>query len=177
MTKKTTDMKKIVLAIAAALMMSFNAMAQDADNAQQGQRKQMDRTEMIQHRTDATVKKYGLNEEQAAKLLELNTKYADKLRPRMMGGPRGQRGAGFQGQRPQRPQRQQGDSISQERRRGFGGGNPEEMRKNMEAYDAELKTILTPEQYEAYQADQKKMMERRGPRNGQRPQHRNDENK
>jgi len=167
-------MKKIVFAIATALMMSMSAMAQDAEQAQRGERRQLNGTEMIQNRTNETVKKYGLSEEQAAKLLELNTKYADKMGPRMAGGPRGQRGAGFQGKRPQP---QQGDSISREGRRGFGGGNLEEMRKNREAYDAELKGILTPEQYEAYQADRKQMRGRRGNPGGQRPQRRNDDNK
>jgi Spy/CpxP family protein refolding chaperone len=35
-----------------------------------------------------------------------------------------------------------------------GGFNREEMQKNMEAYNNELKAILTPEQYEAYQKDE-----------------------
>jgi Spy/CpxP family protein refolding chaperone len=41
-----------------------------------------------------------------------------------------------------------------------------EMEANMKAYDAELKKILTDDQYKSYQADQKKKREkRRGPRN------------
>ncbi|MBR1934110.1 MAG: DUF4890 domain-containing protein [Prevotella sp.] len=168
-------MKKIVLAIAAALTMSLSAMAQDAEQAQKGERKQFNQTEMIQNRTKQTVEKYGLNEEQAAKLLELNTKYADKMGPRG-GGPRGMMGRGGAARQGDRPQRQPTDSLQRQGRRGMFGGNPEEMRKNFEAYDAELKTILTSEQYEAYQADQKKQMERRGQRNGQRPQRKNNDN-
>ena len=45
-------------------------------------------------------------------------------------------------------------------------GNREEMRKNMEAYNAELKTILTEEQYQAYTKDQQNRFQ--GQR-GQRP--------
>ena len=154
-------MKTTILAIAAALMMSATAMAQD--NQAQGQRpRQMDRTEMIKARTDYMVKEYGLNDEQAQKLLALNTEYAEKMP--MMRGQRGQgqrqQGQAGQGQRPerregqagqgQRPERQQGDSL----RRGQRGQgqrqqmNPEEMRKNMEAYNAELEKII--EEYRCF---------------------------
>jgi hypothetical protein len=51
------------------------------------------------------------------------------------------------------------DSLrAQGQRRGpgqrGGGFNRGEMQKNMEAYNNELKAILTPEQYEAYQKDE-----------------------
>ena len=43
-----------------------------------------------------------------------------------------------------------------------------EMEANMKAYDAELKKIMTEDQYKSYQADQKKMREkRRGPRHSE----------
>jgi hypothetical protein len=161
-------MKKIAMAIAAALMMSTSAMAQNEEK--KGEPRQFNKTEMIQQRTDATVKRYGLNEEQAAKLLELNTKYADKMGP-MRGGPRGQQGGrGFggrqgmgqgQGQGP-RMHRQAPDSL----RNNAPRMNREEMQKSMEEYDTQLKAIFTPEQYETYQADQKKMREARGNRGG-----------
>lgn len=161
-------MKKMVLAIVA--MMSITAaMAQGNNRPQRNGNQQMDRTEMIKQRTDNAVQKYGLNSEQAAKLLELNTKYADTMGPGMgMGGRRG----GFQqGQRP-----------------NFGGGQggfqqgqrpemTEEMRAQMEKmrkereesqkkYDEELQTIMTPDQYKAYKADQEEMRRNFGNRRG-----------
>jgi len=88
-----------------------------------------------------------------------------------MAGMRGQgrRPQGQMGQMPQRPQRPQNDTV-QGRRPQMGQmgmmGNREEMRKNMEAYSAELKTILTEEQYQAYTKDQQNRFQ--GQR-GQRP--------
>ena len=40
-------------------------------------------------------------------------------------------------------------------------GDREQMRKNMEEYDAELQKIMTEEQYNAYKADREKMMRER----------------
>ena len=81
-------MKRIVMMMAAAVLMGTAAMAQDNN----GQRPQFDRTEMIKQRTDQMVEKYKLNETQAKQLLELNTKNADAMGPmmgmgRMGGGP------------------------------------------------------------------------------------------
>jgi hypothetical protein len=156
-------MKQIVMALTATLMMATAASAQD--NKQQRPERRMDPSEMIQKRTDNTVKTYGLNEDQAKKLLELNKKYADKMGPRM-GGPRG----GRRGGPGMRPDGQTGASP----RGGNGEGRrpelTEEQRKQMEArrqemnetmkqYDAELKTIMTEDQYKAYQADRQKRMQ------------------
>ena len=165
-------MKKTMMAIAAAMMMSASMMAQN-EQPQAQQAPQMDRAEMLKARTEQMVKDYGLNEEQAKKLEALNTEYAEKIP--MMPMRRGQRGQGQrpqgqmgQGQRPQgqmgqgqRPQRQPGDSTRRGQRPQMGqmgqmgqGQRPqmnfEEMRKNMEAYNAELEKIMTQEQYAKY---------------------------
>ena len=157
-------MKKTILAIAAAIMMSANVAAQDKkDQGQQPQ--QPDKTEMIKQHTDQMVKDYSLNQEQGEKLLVLNTEYADKM-PMMFRGPRGgQRGQRpqFNAQRPQRP-----DSATQGQRPPRGERpqmNREEMRKNMEAYNTELQKIMTEEQYKKYQDDMQKRMQR-GPQGG-----------
>ncbi len=58
-----------------------------------------------------------------------------------------------------------------------GDFNPEAGRKVFEEYDSELKDILTPEQYEAYKADQKKQFGGRMNRpRGSRP-HKNNQDK
>lgn len=151
-------MKKIILAFVAFMTMTA-AQAQGNFGQGNGERREMDRTEMTKRRTDDAVKKYSLNEEQAAKLLALNTKYADKIGfgGGMRGGNRGMRPrpnfgggdnqGGGQGQRPEMTEemREQFAKMRQER---------EEATKQ---YEAELQQIMTPEQYKAYQADQEEM--------------------
>lgn len=158
-------MKKIVLTMIAAMAMSLSAMAQDEPQ----ERRQFNPEQMVKMRTDAVVQKYGLNEEQAKKLLDLNSRFIGKIGPGM-GGPRGPRNGGprMQGDRNDRPQRPDSLRANGQRNGGprgnFGGRfNREEMQKNMEAYNNELKTILTSEQFEAYQKDEQ---ERRQHRNG-----------
>lgn len=173
------------MALAAAMMMSTAALAQDDNKQDPRGRGQFDRTEMIKRRTDDAVKKYNLNEEQAKQLLELNTKYADRMGPRM-GGPRGsRRGGGRPGMRSD--QKTDGNTQASPQQRPEGGQRPElteeqkarmeEMRKQMEetrkAYDAEMEKILTPEQFKAYQEDAKNRNPfggRGGRRGGPRPQ-------
>lgn len=145
-------MKKLVLTMIAMVTMSFSAMAQDTAQV----RRQFNPEQMAKMRTDAVVKKYGLNDDQAKKLLDLNTRFAGKIRPM---GPMGGQRRGGQRMQGDRPQRMNPDSLrAQGQRRGQGqrggGFNREEMQKNMEDYNNELKAILTPEQYEAYQKDE-----------------------
>jgi hypothetical protein len=145
-------MKKLVLTMIAMVTMSLSAMAQDTAQV----RRQFNPEQMAKMRTDAVVKKYGLNDDQAKKLLDLNTRFAGKIRPM---GPMGGQRRGGQRMQGDRPQRMNPDSLrAQGQRRGQGqrggGFNREEMQKNMEDYNNELKAILTPEQYEAYQKDE-----------------------
>lgn len=145
-------MKKLVLTMIAMVTMSLSAMAQDTAQV----RRQFNPEQMAKMRTDAVVKKYGLNDNQAKKLLDLNTRFAGKIRPM---GPMGGQRRGGQRMQGDRPQRMNPDSLraqGQHRGQGQRGGgfNREEMQKNMEDYNNELKSILTPEQYEAYQKDE-----------------------
>jgi len=188
-------MKKAMMALVAAVMMSANMVAQTEEQAQMPQQPQMpafDKAEMIKQRTEQMVKEYELTEEQAAQLLELNTEYFDKMPMMMMGpgnGQRPQRGGDMRrpmrGQRMQngeaRPQNgemrppmpQRPDSLRQGRgqrgqRPGFGRG--EDMRKVMEEYNEGVKKIFTEDQFKKYEesmANMRQMM-RRGPR-GVRP--------
>ena len=161
-------MKKMVMAMMAALTFSMSTMAQDGKTeATRPERRQMNPAEMIQRRTEATVKQYGLNEEQAKKLQELNTKY-----PNMVSGPRGGRG-GQMG--PRRPQGRRGgdanrDSVRRERPQNMDPeqmkARMQEMQKEREAYNAELQKIMTPEQYKAYTEDMEKRMRNMGNRQG-----------
>jgi hypothetical protein len=161
-------MKKIVLAIVAVITMSATVMAQE-ENKPMRDHQRPDMKEMVKQRTSETVKTYGLNEAQAAQLLELNLQYADKIRP--MGGPN-HRG-GRNGHRPHmnRNGKQQGDTLQAQRQpqrpsREEMEKRREEMMKNMDAYNAELQKIMTEDQFKAYQADIQKRMKNgpRGPR-------------
>ena len=155
------------------LMISMMTLAQEGNS--QPQRRKFDTAEAAKMMTDRMVKEYGLNDVQAAQVKDLNEKYAGKIRmgvPRRprpgQDGPRpdskvdgttgatAQNGAQPDGQR-QRPSREQMESRMKE------------MKAQKEAYDSELKQILSEEQFSKYEADQKRIMERWG----QRPQRNN----
>lgn len=151
-------MKKFIVAMTIALLSATGAVAQDEKSSE---RKQPTKSEMIQHRTDRMAERYSLTNEQKAKVLELNTKYAD-----MMARPRGERGRNPQGMKPKVRERIEKDSVlnkdkHKDSRRELRKGDFEKMREKMDAYNSELKSILTEEQFSAYENDRKKMMHRR----------------
>jgi len=171
-------MNKITLAIIAMMTMGSATICAQDENPEQRpqQRRQMDRTEMLKNRTERVAKEYGLDEEQTAKLLDLNTRYADKLWQGRRGGPQMRDGRQRRGPRPDTwQQAQKLDTLQQAPRRDEAPQrgmmpNPEEMKKNMEAYEAELKEIMTEEQFAKWKADEEKRMQQ-GPRQRmQRPQ-------
>ena len=149
----------------AAVLMSSAAFAQEEKNCE-SKCKQPDKTEMVKHRTDRVVKKYGLNDQQAASLLELNTKYADKF-----GGPRGhhgkkhsmRHGKKHEGQAdattgattPQPRGDKKRPELTEEQKAQFEARR-QEMEANRKAYETELKKILTEDQFKQYEADMKK---------------------
>ena len=147
-------MKKTVLMLIAAF--TFTCVAAQSDRRRGGRDGQHpDRTELM-------VKELGLNEEQAEKLKELNEKYPQTPFQRGQRGPRagsrpqvdGETGATSQAQeRPQRPSREEMEKRFEERR------------KQQEAYDNELKEILTEEQFKAYKKRQEEMRNNRPGRN------------
>ena len=147
-------MKQIIMTLAVVLFVSSTALAQEKND----NRKQ----EMIKHRTERTVKAYGLNDKQAKKLLDLNTKYADMMRPMHRHGRPGHHGMG--GRRPEPPKDMNGERP--ELPRGDRKEMREKMEKDMKAYDEELQKIMTPEKYKNYKEDmEKRRMERpHGPR-------------
>ena len=86
-------MKKVIMTMMAALFISSAAFAQE--NKEQGKcceqkceqfkccekkcgdKKDCDKKDFVKIQTEMTVKRYNLDEKQAAKLLDLNQKYAD----------------------------------------------------------------------------------------------------
>ena len=165
-------MKQTIFALIVLLGMSVCAQAQD-----NRQERRFDKKEMINMRTDRMAERYGLNEEQKAKLLELNTQYADSMSFGGLRGPRQQRDVTRQ---------PNGGKIDGEIRQ-FERPNQEEMRAvrekaeaSQKAYEAEVKKIMTEEQFAKYTEDRSQMRQRRpgmggnGPR-GQRQQRQNAE--
>ncbi len=154
-----------MMTMIAAVLMSSAAFAQEEKKCE-CKCKQPDKTEMVKHRTDRVVKKYGLNDQQAASLLELNTKYADKF-----GGPRGHHGKKH-GMRHGKKHEGQADAttgattpqprgdkkrpeLTEEQKAQFEARR-QEMEANRKAYETELKKILTEDQFKQYEADMKK---------------------
>ncbi|MBQ5495082.1 MAG: DUF4890 domain-containing protein [Prevotella sp.] len=155
----------MMMTMIAAVLMSSAAFAQEEKKCE-CKCKQPDKTEMVKHRTDRVVKKYGLNDQQAASLLELNTKYADKF-----GGPRGHHGKKH-GMRHGKKHEGQADAttgattpqprgdkkrpeLTEEQKAQFEARR-QEMEANRKAYETELKKILTEDQFKQYEADMKK---------------------
>lgn len=155
-------MKRMILTLMAAALVSMTALAQEEKQGQRPEPK-FDKAEMVKHRTDKTVKRYNLNDKQAQQLLELNNKYADKMGPRPP--HRGHMGG------PGRPPKDKGDGKCQCPKPQKDGQRPappkdekraenhKKMKETMEAYDAELKKIMTAEQFKSYQEDMQKRRE------------------
>lgn len=144
----------MILALVAAFAMTSTVFAQN-DNGNNFNRPSKE--EMIKARTERTVKRYGLNDEQAKQLLELNTKYADKMRR-----PIGPRHGGPRMGGKNRPQGQPADSLQRRQRpnKEQMEARMKEMKATKEAYEKELQGIMTSEQFTKYLDDEKAMMER-----------------
>ena len=159
-------MRQFFMMLAAVLFISTTALAQEKND----NRKQ----EMIKHRTERMVKAYNLNDKQAKQLQELNTKYADMMRPMHRHGGPGHHG--MRDQRPEPPKDMKGEKP--EPPKGDMKEMREKMEKDMKAYDEELQKIMTPEQYKNYKADMEKRRKEgpHGPRGqrGPRPENPND---
>ena len=145
-------MKKALVMMVTALTLTMSVSAQN-DNGNQ-QRQRPSKTEMIQKRTDRMVERYGLNKEQAQQLLKVNTTYESQL----MDGRRGPRMPG-QGQRPVRRDSVERQRPSQEQMEAMR----KEMTAKMDAYKAEVKKIMTDEQFAKYEADLKNFRPGRRP--------------
>lgn len=154
-------MKKACLALVAVICMSGAVKAQ---NEEKKEFRSIDKTEMIQHHTDAMVKKYQLSDKQAKLLLELNKKYADKLP--MLGMPHHRLHIqGFrQMHRDSTLNKLRPDIEKMKKKARLNRDKMMEKRQKMmetrQAYEDELKSILGADKYEQYQQDVKKHMKR-----------------
>ena len=169
-------MKKLLMTLAAMLLVANAAMAQDTKVNKQMPSK----ADMAKHRTEMMAKKYNLDDAQKAKLLELNTKYADQFGPMRGHKPGGQQmdcckqqGQGCancekakanepkdcckaqaadnqQAKAKKRPELTEEQKAEMKKRH-------QEMKAKREAYVNELKSILNEEQLKQFNADSQKM--------------------
>lgn len=144
-------MKKVILTLVALLSMTA-MQAQNSDNNERKAPKKPTPEEM----TNRMAKMLKLDDGQKAKVLELNKKYDGKFNgPDMRGGrppkPEGM-GKGAKSdaktsatqQRPERPQLTEAQRAEMEQHRA-----------QREAYNTQLKSILTEEQFKNYQKMQR----------------------
>lgn len=151
------NMKKVLILLAAAVISSGVALAQNPDKGNKLEEK-------AQHRTERMAKKYGLNAEQQAKLLELNLTSARRpAKHPHQHGPQG-----FQpGQRPEGAPEMAPGQRPPMPPQGFQPGMPgprfdesqmkDDLKAQQKAYDKEIKKIFTKEQFKAYKKDRKAM--------------------
>ncbi len=137
-------MRKFIVSIFLIAAVSVTASAQ---NEQGGNRRpRMDRSEWVKRRTERMVQQYGLNEEQAKALQELNEKQMPRGNGQRHGKPDSARAERPEGQRGPRP-----------------GGNWQEMQKQ---YNEQLQKIMTADQFKAYTEDMEKRRQERANRPG-----------
>lgn len=139
-------MKKIVLTMAAVLMMAMGANAQ-CENGKCCE-KQGD-ANRVERQTQEMVKRYGLSSKQEKKLLALNKEYDGKLAfhgPRPHHGHPGMKHGKAGGQDVQKKVAMKHMPASPEKK--------EQMKKAREEYNTKLKGIMKADQYAQYQKDQ-----------------------
>ena len=125
---------------------------------------------MVKMRTERMAQQLGLDETQTAKLLELNQKYPNA----MMGGPGGpgmgrpsrdtrdeqnttdENASGKKAKKAKKAKKTEGETNDREARM-------KEMQASREAYEAELKGILTDDQFKSWQEFRNRRPEGRGP--------------
>ena len=168
-------MKKTLLVITAALLLCVSAFAQWENRGQGFQRP--DEATLIKMRTDWMVRELGLNETQAEKLLELNQKYPNALRP-------GQGGPGMGRARRERPEEANVGQEGNETEKATGKearkarkakkdkeaeGQVDEMQAAREAYENELKEILTEDQFKTWKENMNRRQQGQGRPGGYGP--------
>ena len=164
------------MTLAAMLLVANAAMAQDT----KVNRQMPSKADMAKHRTEMMAKKYNLDDQQKAKLLELNTKYADQFGPMRGRKPgaqqmdcrkqqsqgcancekakaneekdccKAQKADNKQAKAKKRPELTDEQKAEMQKRH-------QEMKAKREAYVNELKSILNEEQLKQFNADSQKM--------------------
>ena len=141
-------MKRISFLLAALLMMGGMVMAQGPRRGGQD----MDPKTRAERMTERMAKEYSLNEDQKQQLQDVNLTWAQKMAANQGGRSKDNKAAKM---------------TKEEREKKMA-----EMKKSREDYDAQLKKIMTKEQYDSYvkkQAEREKQM-KEGRQNRQKRQ-------
>jgi len=166
-------MKKLVILLASALLGSAVSFAQPqgAPQGQMGGRPTLtteQKNEMAQKQTDQMIQKYGLTQAQGKKLLKLNKKYADVLRPEKPDFDKKNAGDN-KNSRPTPPNKGQRPNMGQGGPQGgpgmgpgMGQGGPQggpmggndNIRQQRQKYEKKLSKILNANQFAAWEEDQ-----------------------
>lgn len=144
-------MKRIVFWMVALLLIGSTAMAQGGRKG--GER--MDSKTRAERMTERMVKEYSLNDTQKQQLMDANLAWVEKM-------------AGNQVGRSNKQKDENAPKVSKEDREKMMA----EMKKSREDYDAQVKKILTKDQYDTYvkkQAEREKQM-KEGRQNRQKRQ-------
>ena len=130
-------MKRISFLLAALLMMGGMVMAQGPRRGGQD----MDPKTRAERMTERMAKEYSLNEDQKQQLQDVNLTWVQKMAANQGGRSKDNKAAKM---------------TKEEREKKMA-----EMKKSREDYDAQLKKIMTKEQYDSYvkkQAEREKQM-------------------
>ena len=141
-------MKRISFLLAVLLMMGGMVMAQGPRRGGQD----MDPKTRAERMTERMAKEYSLNEDQKQQLQEVNLAWVQKMAANQGGRSKDNKAAKM---------------TKEEREKKMA-----EMKKSREDYDAQLKKIMTKEQYDSYvkkQAEREKQM-KEGRQNRQKRQ-------
>ena len=122
------------------MMTAMLMLAMTAAMAQSNKPAKMDAATL----TEFLVKQLGLNSTQKTKVSALNKKYESVLGGPGMGGP------GMGGPRPERGNRE-GNNEQRGQRPELTDSQKQQRQTQRQAYEKELKGILTDDQYKSYQ--------------------------
>lgn len=169
-----------MLALAAAFVLSSGAFAQGCCKKKEGANAS-DNTDMAKKRTEKMAERYGLNDEQKAKVLQINTEFfakygkkqgccKDKGEQKSCDGKSGatasscNKGKTGDAKEAKKCDKRVGDTCAKDGKKcdkAQGGcqnkcdneKSKEQVKADVAKYKADLKKVLTKEQYEKYEND------------------------
>lgn len=161
-------MKKMMFSLLAMLMFCSTAFAQGCCK-KDGEKKDVCKSDFAQKRTEQMVERYGLNSDQKAKLLAVNTAFFEKYGKKCNGCPnKDQAKKDCCGNKQET---KQGCCNKKECSKEAPGNskckqsicekenNKEQVKADVAKYKSDLKQIFTKEQYEKYENDIKERQE------------------
>lgn len=132
-------MKKFGLILFALVAMVAGVSAQDRGNRGERRGPRMDRATMVERMTARQVERLSLNEEQTARMKELNAAYFSQLEELMRAN------------RPEAADSVKHKKMTKEERKAQREAMDEKTKAVRADYLAKVKEVLTPEQYAAFE--------------------------